>query len=64
MKIQDIDTLVDNAVFSPDGQSIAITVGDIHIYPIKPFDKLIEQAYERYKDYLLTPEERKKYYLD
>jgi WD40 repeat protein len=65
MKIQDIDTPVDNAVFSPDGQSITITTDNtILIYPFIPYSKLIEQAYARYKDFLLTPEERKKYYLD
>ena len=65
IKIQDIDTPVDNAVFSPDGQSIAITTDNtILIYSFMPFSKLIDQAYERYKDYLLTPEERKKYYLE
>lgn len=64
MKIQDIDTPVDNAVFSPDGQSIAITTDNtILIYPFISFRKLIDQAYERYKEFLLTPEERKKYYL-
>lgn len=52
MRILDSDTQLDNATFS-DGQSIAITAaGDI------------EQSYEKYKDCLLTPEERKKYYLD
>ena len=65
MKIQDIDTPVDNATFSPDGQSIAITTDNtILIYPFIPFKKLIDQAYERYKEFLLTPEERKKYYLE
>lgn len=65
MNIQDIDVPVDNATFSPDGQSIVISSADsILIYPVMPFSKLIEQAYERYKEFLLTPEERKKYYLD
>lgn len=65
MIIQNIDTPVDKATFSPDGQSIAITTDNtILIYPFIPFSKLIDQAYERYKDFLLTPEERKKYYLE
>ena len=66
IKIQDID--VDNvefATFSPDDTIVALGTSNQYIlYPIIPFKELIEKTYERYKEFPLTPEERRKYYLD
>ncbi len=65
MKIQEIEIPVDKASFSSDDKSIVITTADgILIYPVVSYDKLTKLVYERYKKFLLTPEERKKYYLD
>lgn len=67
IKIQDIEiNNVELATFSPDDKTVAIATTDnsILLYSVIPFKELIEQTYERYKDFKLTLEEQKKYYLD
>lgn len=53
------------ASFSPDGERV-ITAPDeeIRIWDFPSLQAIINQTRARYKDYPLTPEERKKYYLD
>lgn len=57
---------VNSAVFSPDGKSIVSACDDrnIKIWSFPPLQDLIDQTRERFKDRPLTPEERKKYYLE
>ncbi|UKK54621.1 TIR domain-containing protein [Prevotella sp. E2-28] len=59
------------ASFSPDNKWIATlsnSIGQhtsvIKIWPYSPLQELIDQTRERFKDRQLTPEERKKYYLN
>ena len=49
------------AFFSSDGKHI---VTDNHIWSFPPLQDLIDQTRERFKDHPLTPEERRKYYLE
>lgn len=53
------------AAFSPDGEHV-ITAPDeeIRIWSFPSLQDLIDQIREQFKDCPLTPEERKKYYLD
>lgn len=67
IKIQDIEVNnVELATFSPDDKTVAIATTDnsIILYPVIPFKELTEYTYERYKEFPITPEERKKYYLE
>ena len=67
IKIQDIEiNNVELATFSPDDKTVAIATTDnsILLYPVIPYKELTEQTYERYKEFPLTSEERRKYYLD
>lgn len=67
IKIQDIDVNnVETATFSPNDKTVVLVMSDqsILLHSIIPFKELIEQTYERYKVFPLTPEERRKYYLD
>ena len=61
-----IPTQSDSAAFSPDGKKIAFgsTDGTILIWDNPSLQQLIDDARERFKDYPLTPEERRKYYLE
>ena len=59
----------DNAItatFSPDGKHILSRSkdGTIKIYGFIPLQQLIDETYERFKNNPLTPEERRKYYID
>jgi WD40 repeat protein len=55
---------VSQACFTDDFNHI-ISVGDrINIWTFSPLQELIDQTRERFKNRQLTPEERKKYYLD
>ena len=55
-----------SANFSPDGRRIvsASSDGTIRIWDFPPLQELIDQTRERFKDYPLTPEERRQYYLE
>ncbi|MBQ2097809.1 MAG: PD40 domain-containing protein, partial [Bacteroidales bacterium] len=57
---------VKSASFSPDGRYIvsASSDGTVKIWDFPPLQELIDSTRERFKDRPLTPEERKKYYLD
>ena len=51
--------------FSPDGRHIITAEDDcIKFWSFPPLQELIDQTRELFKDCPLTPEERKKYYLD
>ncbi len=58
-------TSIDPGVISPDGQSI-LTFGyyDCQLWKFPPLQELIDQTRMRFKNRPLTPEERKKYYLE
>ena len=55
-----------SAAFSPDGKRIVSVSDDntIRIWDFPPLEELIDETRERFKNRQLTPEERKKYYLD
>lgn len=54
-----------HASFSPDNKWIAtLSFGGIKIWPFPSLQDLINETRERFKNRQLTPEERKKYYLD
>lgn len=57
---------VNAASFSPDGKQIvsASSDGIIYIWDFLPLQELIDKTHERFKDCQLTPEERRKYYLE
>ena len=61
-------SVITACVFSPDGQRIATTSMDrtIKIWetPISSLQSLIDEARKHFKDRQLTPEERKRYYLE
>ena len=55
-----------DASFSPDGRTIAVACedGSIYLIDFPPLQELIDQTRERFKNYPLTPEERRQYYLE
>ena len=53
-----------SASFSPDGRNIATVGSTICIWDFPPLEQLIDETRERFKDRSLTPEERRKYYLE
>ena len=57
---------VNYASFASDGRHIVSASGDstVRIWSFSPLQDLINQTRERFKDYPLTLEERKKYYLE
>ena len=57
---------VNSAAFSPDGKRIVSASSDFtsRIWDFPPLEDLIEQTRKRFKNRQLTPEERKKYYLE
>ena len=57
---------VNSASFSPDGRRIVSASGDgtVRIWEFPPLQELINQTRERFKNRKLTPEERRKYYLE
>lgn len=63
-------TLYDNkkthmACFSQDGKNIiAVSDGTIRVWEFPPLQQLIDVTRERFKNRPLTPEERRKYYLE
>ena len=54
------------ASFSPDGKRIVSASGDntVRIWDFPPLQQLIDETRERFKNRKLTPEERRKYYLE
>ena len=52
--------------FSPDSKHIVSvsSSGSVCVWPIKPLQDIIDETRKRFKDRPLTPEERKKYYLE
>ncbi|MBQ5551397.1 MAG: hypothetical protein IIT32_10065, partial [Bacteroidales bacterium] len=57
---------VASASFSPDGRYIVSASFDetVRIWNFPSLQELIDSTTEQFKDRPLTPEERKKYYLD
>ena len=57
---------VNSAAFSPDGKRIVSASDDntVRIWDFPPLEDLINQTRERFKGCQLTPEERRKYYLE
>ena len=57
---------VSSVSFSPDGKLIVSNSYDrtIRIWDFPPLQELIDKTREQFKDYPLTPEERRKYYLE
>lgn len=57
---------VNYACFSPDNMHIAASCynGEVWVFRFPPLQELISTASERFKNNPLTPEERKKYYLE
>ena len=57
---------VSSVAFNPQGDRIASGSWDnsIRIWESLPLSILVEKAKERFKDRLLTPEERHQYYLE
>ena len=56
---------VNSVSFSPDGkQVVSASDGTLIIWKFPPLQELIDQTRERFKDRPLTPEERKRYYLE
>ena len=57
---------VESACFSPDGKRIVSASKDetIRIWEFPSIEDLIAQTYERFKDRQLTPEEKRKYYIE
>ena len=57
---------INSAAFSPDGKFIvsAANDGTIRIWDFPPLQELIDQTRKRFKDRQLTPEEKRKYYLE
>lgn len=57
---------IESASFSPDGTKIVSASGDytIRIWGFPPLQELIDKTRERFKDRELTPEERRKFYLE
>ena len=66
MELRKFDGSYTSATFSSDGKKIAFgsTDGTILIWDNPSLQQLIDDARERFKDYPLTPEERRKYYLE
>lgn len=63
--IKEYPGLIKYAVFSPNGRSIVSTSFEgIKIWDFPPIEDLIKETEERFKEYPLTPEERRKYYLE
>ena len=54
------------AQFSPDGRHIVMAdlFGRVRIWDFPPFQELIDETRERFKNRQLTPEERRKYYVE
>jgi len=64
---KNLNASIRSAAFSPDGKYIVTTLNQYsayNIYDFPSFQDLIKETRERFKDYPLTPEERKKYYLE
>ena len=57
---------VESASFSPDGKRIVLAdrSNSIRIWDYQTLQELIDQTRERFKNRHLTPEERRKYYLE
>ncbi len=57
---------VKSAFFTPDGSRIVLRYwdGTIRIWDFSPLQDLIDQTREQFKNRKLTPEERRKYYLE
>lgn len=60
------DKVPTSVQFSSDGRMIVTGFkdGTICIWDFPPFQELIDETHDRFKDYPLTPEERRKYYLE
>ena len=56
---------VNSASFSPDGSRVVFAAEKaIQIFDFPPLQELIDQTREQFKNRKLTPEERRKYYLE
>lgn len=60
------DSMANAVAFAPDGCQIASANNDgtVRIWDFPPLQVLIDKTRERFKDRPLTPEERKRYYLE
>ena len=53
------------AIFTPDGKKIvSVSNKSVRVWLFSPIQQLIDETRERFKDRQLTPEERRKYYLE
>jgi len=62
--INDYNIPAESAFFTPDGNNIVINNYNISVYSFTPLQKIIHDSFEPYQYKKLTPEERKKYYLE
>ena len=62
----DVHAMVSSIAYSPDCQYIAVgsTNGDLRVYEYHTLQQLMDETRERFKNHPLTPEERRKYYLE
>ena len=60
------DDRINSIIFSPDSKRIISisSSGSVRVWPIKPLQDLIDETRDRFKNRPLTPEERRKYYLE
>ena len=66
LKLEGHTNLVESASFSPDGNRIVFASSDrtVRVWEFLPIEELIEKTTEHFKNRQLTPEEKRKYYVE